>query len=117
GRGVHQLPHRLELLVPLATLARHYRHAEGRALPEILVIHFGDRGVDAGPDAVLESPDHRALVLERPGGGDVELDADDADEHGSECITGHPRGRPRASERRRAGPERSTAARPARRAA
>src|SRR5207249_696045 len=58
-----------------------HRDAQSRTLPEVLMVHFRHRRLDAMADALLQGTHDGALVLERRSSGKMKLDSHDSDEH------------------------------------
>src|SRR5215510_14848904 len=72
--GVH-------LLVRLAALVGHHRQADGRLLPQIIVVHLGDRDVEASLEAVDGPAQHLPLGFEGTALGNGEGETSYADDH------------------------------------
>ena len=68
--------------VDLPLLGADLAHAEGRALPEILVVTFRDRHVEVVGDLRLDLAEDSTLPLQRMILGDVHDEAKDAHDHG-----------------------------------
>src|SRR5437773_8768747 len=72
-------------------------HAEGRALPVIVVSAFRDRDVELVLYARLDGPQHAAFALERVILGEQQLEPEHADHHGpARRASGRALGRLRA---------------------
>src|SRR5213593_1332424 len=71
-------------------------HAEGRALPVIVVGALRDRDVELVLHARLDGPQHAALALERVILGEQQLEPEHADHHGPGAARVRPYARPPA---------------------
>src|SRR5215470_4959869 len=86
---LHEVDDLLDLLVHVTAVRAHHRQGDGGALPEVLILHLGDRDVEPGLQPVGDATEHLPLRLQRAGVRDLQCEACDADEHG--CTS--PRGR------------------------
>src|SRR5262245_23072054 len=87
---LHEVDHLLDLLVHVTAVRAHHRECDGGALPEVLVLHLGNRDVEPGLEAVGDATEHLPLRLQRAGVRDLQGEACDADEHG--CTSPRSRG-------------------------
>jgi hypothetical protein len=64
-------------------VVRDYGYSHTRALPFVLVLHFGYRSVELAPETIQKALKRLALLLERMTAGNTQFDTQDADEHGA----------------------------------
>src|ERR1017187_9934216 len=64
-----------------APIVPHQRHADRPPLPQVVVVHLGDRRVELAAHQVLDAAQDHALVLERMGTADKERDPRNCDRH------------------------------------
>src|SRR5438105_2911338 len=76
---LHEVHHLVDHLVGVPRVVRDARDGEGRALPGVVMVHLGDRDVEAPPHLVLQALEDVALALERADLREVELE--DAEPH------------------------------------
>src|SRR2546428_8626473 len=94
-----------ETAVHVRLLRPDLAHAEGRALPVIVVGAFRDRDVELVLYARLDGPQHAAFALERVILGEQQLEPEHADHHGpARRAPGRALGRLRALGRGGGGP-------------
>src|SRR2546429_1325014 len=103
-----------ETAVHVRLLPSDLAHAEGRALPVIVVGAFRDRDVELVLYARLDRPQHTALALERVILGEQQLEPEHADHHGPGAARVRPCARPPARLWPRRGRARGPPARPRR---
>src|SRR5262245_17268218 len=73
GEGLDVVDSLRDDLVREPGVVRHARDRQGRALPQVAVIHLGDRHVEAVLDLLLHAAKNVALALERVYLAKVEL--------------------------------------------
>src|SRR5512137_320275 len=103
----HEAGHLVEELVHEGVIVAHRGHAHHRALPGVVLAHLGDGHRVAGPHPVEGGAQQVPLRLERARLGQVQGEAEDADEHrdlpggaASPATAASPRARRRRRRRR-----------------
>ena len=61
---IHKVQNIAQNAFDMATLVRHRRHSERGSLPEITIIHFGDRNVETASEAIFDTLDRKTFRLE-----------------------------------------------------
>ena len=65
----------------MAAIAAHHGHADGCALPLVLVVHLSDGNLELGAGAINQPAESVSLLFQRARPDNPVLDACDADQH------------------------------------
>ena len=79
--GFNDIAHMIQHFLSRVGIVGNNRSCQCRALPQIVIVDLGCRNIEAGAHAVEQRIDDRALVLQRFGTMNVQLQRQYANEH------------------------------------